>query len=82
MVLIHSQNKRTSTVDKNIVPVEVVEKIHNHTNFSRVLSTDTLNLKQVNIVQVEGELFCVEEVHPGSDRTSRSVAWNQVSRHK
>ena len=35
-------------------------------------------------VKVEGELFCVEEleVHPGSDHTDRSVARNQVPRHK
>ena len=35
----------------------------------------------VLIINVDGELF-VEEVHPGSDRTSRSVDWDQVSRHK
>ena len=29
----------------------------------------------------DGEL-CIEKVHPGSDSTSRSVAWNQVPRHK
>ena len=26
--------------------------------------------------------FCVEEVHPGSDRTSHSAARNQVPSHK
>ena len=30
----------------------------------------------------EPRFFCVEEVHPGSDRTSRSVARNQVPTHK
>ena len=28
------------------------------------------------------QVCVVEEVHPGSDRTSRSVARNQVPRHK
>ena len=32
-------------------------------------------------IKIEGEL-CIEEVHPGSDRTSRSVARNQVPKHK
>ena len=36
---------------------------------------------QISSFKVEGELFVVE-VHPGSDRTSRSVARNQVPRHK
>ena len=31
---------------------------------------------------VEGQPPCTEEVHPGSDCTSRLVAWNQVPRHK
>ena len=29
-----------------------------------------------------GKHFCGEEVHPGSGRTSLSVAWNQVPSHK
>lgn len=32
-------------------------------------------------VKVGGKLFCVEEVHPGNDNTSRSVVQDQVPRH-
>ena len=33
-------------------------------------------------LKVDDRELCVEEVHPGSDRTSRSVARNQVPKHK
>ena len=72
----------TQSSDKNIV--EAVEKFG--VLITLVATTDSWGYAHISNfkVEVEGELFCVEEleVHPGSDRTSRSVARNQVPREK
>ena len=40
-------------------------------------------IREIGLGEInEGQPFCSEEVHPGSDCTSRSVARNQVPRHR
>ena len=74
----------TYTIFVEAIKIEVYRKSY---KFFGILITlvaiacDTLKIFSPKS-KLRKSLFCVEEVHPGSDRTSCSVAQNQVPKHK
>ena len=69
--------------EENLFPTDIqASKPESRENNAKSKRKKGLVMLLVCRAREEPRFFCVEEVHPGSDRTSRSVARNHVPTHK